>query len=138
MSDIKLFRTNGESATLLSEESVKLEKPLEQLIEKHMLPLLGVYSTGNKHRGRIDSLGIDENGVPVIVEYKRTRDENVINQGLFYLDWLLDRQAEFQMLVSRTLGPEASEDISWENTRLGTCSARARWRRDRDQRDDRS
>jgi predicted transport protein len=124
MSDIKLFRTDGESATLLSGESMKLEKPLQQLIEKHMLTLLGVhflgseYSTGKKHRGRIDSLGIDENGVPVIVEYKRTRDENVINQGLFYLDWLLDHRAEFQMLVSRTLGPEASEDISWENTRL--------------------
>ena len=28
-----------------------------------------------------------EYGCPVIVEYKRHNNENVINQGLFYLDW---------------------------------------------------
>ena len=32
--------------------------------------------------------GIDENCSPVIIEYKRALNENVINQGLFYLDWL--------------------------------------------------
>jgi RecB family endonuclease NucS len=47
-------------------------------------------STGKTHRGRIDSLGLDENGCPVIIESKRKLNENVINQGLFYLDWLLD------------------------------------------------
>ena len=124
MSDIKLFRINGESAEELEGHSVALEKSLQKLIEKHMSTLLGVrflaseYSTGKKHKGRIDSLGIDENGVPVIVEYKRSLNENVINQGLFYLDWLLDHRAEFQLLVMRTLGPDAAEDISWENTRL--------------------
>ena len=37
--------------------------------------------------GRMDSIGIDENNSPVIFEYKRSINENVINQGLFYLDW---------------------------------------------------
>ncbi|MPN36228.1 hypothetical protein SDC9_183737 [bioreactor metagenome] len=41
------------------------------------------YTTSNG--GRIDSLGIDENNCPVIFEYKRVSNENVINQGLFYL-----------------------------------------------------
>lgn len=35
----------------------------------------------------MDTLGIDENNAPVVVEYKRSSNENVINQGLFYLDW---------------------------------------------------
>ncbi|MFB6518167.1 hypothetical protein [Streptomyces sp. NPDC056401] len=48
---------------------------------------------------RIDSLGIDENGSPVVVEYKRGRDAGVITQGLFYLSWLVDHKAEFQHLV---------------------------------------
>lgn len=39
--------------------------------------------------GRIDSLGIDENNCPVIFKYKRSSNENVINQGLFYLDCLV-------------------------------------------------
>lgn len=124
MSDIRLFRIGEERAEELEGKSVTIERSLQNLIEKHMQVLLGVrllaseYSTGNRHRGRIDSLGIDENGVPVIVEYKRSLNENVINQGLFYLDWLLDHRAEFQLLVMKKLGAEVAEDISWENTRL--------------------
>lgn len=124
MSDIRLFRIGEERAEELEGKSVTIERSLQNLIEKHMQVLLGVrllaseYSTGNRHRGRIDSLGIDENGVPVIVEYKRSLNENVINQGLFYLDWLLDHRAEFQLLVMKKLGVEVAEDISWENTRL--------------------
>ena len=37
------------------------------------------YSTGVNHGGRIDTLGIDENGSPVIIGYKRSMNENVIN-----------------------------------------------------------
>jgi hypothetical protein len=55
--------------------------------------LASEYSTGKVHSGRIDSLVLDENGSPVIFEYKRSTNENVINQGLFYLDWLLDHRA---------------------------------------------
>jgi len=36
--------------------------------------------------GRIDTLGIDENSGPVIFKYKRVSNENVINQGIFYLE----------------------------------------------------
>ena len=63
------------------------------LIEKHLDELLGIkflaseYSTGKIYGGRIDTLGIDENGCPVIIEYKRALNENVINQGLFYPDF---------------------------------------------------
>ncbi|MDD7369114.1 MAG: hypothetical protein SOW20_07155 [Berryella intestinalis] len=31
--------------------------------------------------GRIDSLGIDENNCPIVFEYKRDANENVINRG---------------------------------------------------------
>jgi len=86
--------------------------------------LLGVrflaseYSTGPVHRGRIDSLGLDENGCPVIVEYKRHSNENVINQGLFYLDWLLDHMADFELLVLKTMGKDATESIQRDSPRL--------------------
>lgn len=39
-------------------------------------------------RGRIDTLAIDADRAPVIIEYKRNRNENVINQALSYLKWL--------------------------------------------------
>ncbi|MBC8798342.1 DUF5655 domain-containing protein [Shewanella algae] len=124
MSDIKLFKYHAGGVTELEGKAAVVERDLQQLIESNMEAFLGVrflateYNTGKTHRGRIDSLGLDENGCPVIIEYKRHTNENVINQGLFYLDWLLDHQAEFQLLVMKTLGNEAAESIEWEGTRL--------------------
>ncbi|WP_201446225.1 DUF5655 domain-containing protein [Burkholderia gladioli] len=124
MSDIQLFRLLNGTATELPSQAAKLEKYLQSFIEANMPTFLGVrflaseYATGKTHRGRIDSLGLDENGCPVIIEYKRHSNENVINQGLFYLDWLLDHQAEFRWLVMEKLGKNIAEQIEWAGTRL--------------------
>ena len=120
MSDLKLFRIDAGTAVELLGTALALEKPLQALIERNMDVLFGVrlvaseHSTGKKHGGRIDSLGLDENGSPVIFEYKRSVNENVINQGLFYLDWLLDHRAEFELLVMKKFGHEVSEQIAHE------------------------
>lgn len=124
MTDIKLFQTSGNQVTQLEGRSVALEKSLQTLIEKHLDVFLGIrfldteYSTGKTHRGRIDTLGIDENGCPCIIEYKRASNENVINQGLFYLDWLLDHKGEFELLVLKTLEKETADSIEWSSPRL--------------------
>lgn len=124
MSDIQLFRLMDGKATELPGRAAAVEKQLQSLIEAQMPAFLGVrflaseYATGKTHKGRIDSLGLDENGCPVIVEYKRHSNENVINQGLFYLDWLLDHQAEFRWLVMERLGKEVADAIDWAGTRL--------------------
>lgn len=124
MGDIKLFRTTNGTAQELGGTAAGLEKSLQSLMERNLEPLLGVrflaseYSTGRKHAGRIDTLGIDENGSPVIIEYKRTLNENVINQGLFYLDWLMDHKAEFKLLVMETLGKDTADAVEWSAPRL--------------------
>ncbi|MER2552311.1 MAG: DUF5655 domain-containing protein [Thauera sp.] len=124
MSDIKLFRYSSTYATELAGKAASIEKTLQNVIEARMEAFLGVrflageYSTGAKHRGRIDSLGLDENGCPVIIEYKRHSNENVINQGLFYLDWLLDHKADFRLLVMDKLGKDEAARIEWSGTRL--------------------
>lgn len=124
MSDIKLFRITPEGVVEVEGTSVALEKSLQALIEQHLDKLLGVrflaseYGTGPKHGGRIDTLGIDENGCPVILEYKRALNENVVNQGLYYLDWLLDHRAEFELLVLKKFGQAAFTDVEWSAPRL--------------------
>ena len=129
MSDIKLFRLAGGMATELQGDASDLEKPLQTLIERNLDVLLGIrflaseYSTGKTHAGRIDSLGLDENNCPVILEYKRSVGENVINQGLFYLDWLMDHQAEFKLLVMDQLGTLAADAIDWTAPRLVCIAA---------------
>ncbi|MFE0187558.1 transporter [Streptomyces sp. NPDC059008] len=81
------------------------------------------YRTG-RHGGRIDSLGLDENGTPVIVEYKRHRDQGVISQGLSYLCWLQDHHHEYENLVRQKLGTEAAGEVDWTAPRV-VCVAGA-------------
>lgn len=129
MSDIKLFRLQSGNAIELQGDASDLEKPLQTLIEANLDTLLGIrflateYSTGKTHAGRIDSLGLDENNCPAILEYKRSVGENVINQGLFYLDWLMDHQAEFKLLVMDRLGKPAADAIDWTAPRLVCIAA---------------
>jgi len=124
MSDIKLFRIQKDEVFEIEGRSASVEKSLQAQMEAHLEAFLGVrflsteYSTGKTHGGRIDTLGIDENGCPVIIEYKRAMNENVINQGLFYLDWLMDHKAEFILLVMKKLGKEVSDAIEWSGPRL--------------------
>lgn len=124
MSDLKLFTLQNSTVAELKGQAAALEKDLQHLIEANMETFLGVrflareHTTGKTHKGRIDSLGLDENNAPVIIEYKRHQNENVINQGLFYLDWLMDHQAEFQLLTQQKIGVEAAEQIEWTGTRL--------------------
>ncbi|MDE0232315.1 MAG: DUF5655 domain-containing protein [bacterium] len=122
--DIKLFDLTKDPATEIPGRSSAVERSLHDLIERHLEAMLGIrllgseYDTGRKHGGRIDTLGIDENNSPAIIEYKRSTNQNVINQGLFYMDWLLDHRAEFELLVLRTLGEETADLIDWSAPRL--------------------
>ena len=124
MSDLKLFKINSRSVEELTSHSVQLEKSLQTVIETHLEAFFGVrflateYSTGPKHGGRIDTLGIDENGCPVIFEYKRSISENIINQGLYYLDWLLDHKSQFEMLVLKKWDSETADGIEWSSPQL--------------------
>jgi len=115
MSDIKLYNINGEVKELYP-TPVSLEKELQTLIENNMETMFGVRFLKSEFvikNGRMDSIGIDENNCPVIFEYKRSINENVINQGLFYLDWLLDHKADFKLLVMENLGKKVADEIDW-------------------------
>lgn len=115
MAELKLFEISGQVKERPSSE-VLLERELQNLIENNMELFFGVRFLKSEYtitNGRMDSIGIDENNSPVIFEYKRSTNENVINQGLFYLDWLLDHKADFKLLVIEKLGMEAAEQIDW-------------------------
>jgi predicted transport protein len=123
MADLKLFQI-GQTPREIQGSSVALEKHLQTTIERNLETFFSIrflaseHETGRAHGGRIDTLGIDENGCPVIIEYKRAVKENVINQGLFYLNWLLDHRAEFELLVLRKLGQQVADSIDWLAPRL--------------------
>ncbi|GAA1373006.1 hypothetical protein GCM10009612_66470 [Streptomyces beijiangensis] len=123
MSGLRLFNTEN-GMTEVTPHLAAVEADLQGVVEAHMETLLGVrflaseYSTGPVHGGRIDSLGLDENGSPVTVEYKRSTDAGVIHQGLFYLSWLMDHRREFEHLVRDRLGATAAAQVLWSGPRL--------------------
>ncbi|MFJ6485876.1 hypothetical protein ACIQK6_37975 [Streptomyces sp. NPDC091682] len=122
VSDLRAFRVCGGAATEMRGSAVALERQLT-LIEANMETMLGIrflaskYPTG-RHRGRIDSLGLDENGTPVIIEYKRSRDKELLPQALSYLAWLEDNHHEFERLVADRLGSEAAGSVDRSNPRV--------------------
>lgn len=122
MSDLKLFRTTAEGVAELPGGAVALEKSLQTLFETNLEALLGVRFLASEFvtndGGRMDTLGIDENNGPVVIEYKRASNENVINQGLFYLDWLMGHRKDFEWLVMERLGKEVAQKVDWSGSRL--------------------
>lgn len=122
MSDLKLFRTGTSGVAEISGGAVALEKSLQALFEANLEALLGVRFLASEFvtntGGRMDTLGIDENNAPVVIEYKRASNENVINQGLFYLDWLMGHRKDFEWLAMERLGKEVAERVDWSGSRL--------------------
>ncbi len=113
--------TAGKASQILPLAGQK-EKGVQTIVESNLESIFAVkyvaheFPTGAKHRGRIDTLGLDEDGSPVILEYKRFSSENVINQGLFYLDWLMDHRGDFELAARKTLGDKTK--VVWGQPRL--------------------
>jgi len=115
-----IFKINDQKAQKLKIKKVKNEKELQKLFENNLEEIFGIQFLASEfttsRRGRIDTLGLDEDGSPVIIEYKKDEKDNVINQGLFYLDWLVDHKGDFEILVQKNLGRNAK--IIWDAPRL--------------------
>lgn len=101
------FKINNNKVKKIVTKQLDLEKNLQQLIEANLEEILDITFLAHEYStsfgGRIDTLGIDKNGSPVIIEYKRKNNDSVINQGLSYLRWLLDHKADFEKLVEKRL-----------------------------------
>ena len=122
MGDIRLYRTSGKSVAELKGSSIPIEKTLQEFIESHLDELLGIRFLKTEYPttqgGRIDTLGIDKNGNPVILEYKRLMNQNVVMQGLSYQAWLVDHKGDFELIVLKKFGREIADKINWINPRL--------------------
>ena len=114
-----IFHTQNKTAKKIPPVRVGLEKDIQSLFQNNLEEILNIkflateYSTS--FGGRIDSLGIDNNGSPVIIEYKKGQNNNVINQGLSYLRWLLDHKADFEALCHKK---NVNIEIDWDAPRV--------------------
>jgi len=115
-----IFKINMQKAEKLKIKKFKNEKQLQKLFEDNLEEIFGIRFLASEftttHGGRIDTLGLDEDGSSVIIEYKESEKNNVINQGLFYLDWLVDHKGDFEILVQKKLGKNVK--VNWDAPRL--------------------
>jgi predicted transport protein len=109
----------------LSTVPVASEKRLQTLIEENLLEVLDMHFLETEYvttfGGRIDTLAVDVNGAPVIIEYKRGRNDNVVNQALSYLKWLKSQKQEFfEKLISDRLSADICRtfQLDWKNPRV--------------------
>ncbi|MFH8398912.1 DUF5655 domain-containing protein [Streptomyces sp. wa1064] len=130
MAELMLFRRDADGRDVeLSGSTVALEVELQRRVEAGLEQMLGIrfvaseYATGPWHRGRIDTLGLDENCSPVVIEFKKGSDSGVLSQAVSYLTWLRSAQHEFEALVRSVLGAEAAAAIDWRRPRMVCIAA---------------
>lgn len=114
-----LFKINNNIVKKILTKDLDLEKNLQGLFENNLEEILNIVFLAHEYStsfgGRIDTLGIDRTGAPCIIEYKKNQNDNVINQGLSYLRWLLDHKADFEILCQNK---KIDIDIDWDSPRV--------------------
>lgn len=124
MGEVQIFHATQDGARELEETPFRSEKELQSLVERHLHNLTGIdfvateHRTGSRHKRRADTLGIDSNQCPVVIEYKLGHGGAAISQGLDYLFWLEDHKGDFRELVRDRLGNERSRNIDFKNAWL--------------------
>jgi predicted transport protein len=124
-----IFKISGRKLNKLSSLPLDKEKNLQALVEDNLTEVLELLFLATEYPttfgGRIDTLAVDTNGSPVIIEYKRNKNDNVINQSLSYLKWLKSQKPGFfEKLMIDKLGKDKADKIKldWHNPR-GICVA---------------
>lgn len=114
-----LFKINGTSAKKVQPRELSRESILQKIFEDNLEEILDItfmaHEFPTSFGGRMDTLGIDKTGAPCIIEYKKTHNDNVINQGLSYLRWLLDHKGDFEILWAERGGERY---VDWDSTRV--------------------
>lgn len=117
-----LYRINGGKLTQLKISKFGYEKHLQKLCENNLEELFEVkfvaseFPFADEYSGRLDTIGIDKECNPVIIEYKLDQNSSVISQCLFYMDWLVNHRGDFEKSVQQALGNE--QKVSWDNPKM--------------------
>jgi len=119
LTPMAIYSLTNTAAKKIPPVKVGLEKDIQNIFERNLEEILDITFLASEYStsfgGRIDTLGIDHNGSPVIIEYKRTQNDSVIPQGLSYLRWLLDHKADFEALTHKS---KIETVIDWASPRV--------------------
>lgn len=109
------------------------ERQLQKYIESYLNQFFQCYFLKSFYKipsGEIDTLAITEDGNPCIVEYKHKQEDTVLNQIVFYYDWLMQRPTKFEFeRIVKENDATKKIDVDWSKIRL-ICVAKQYSNRD--------
>lgn len=111
----------------LKEKDFKLEKEIQKLFEENLTSIMGLQLVKSEFiikNNRIDTLAFDpEAKAFIIIEYKRTKSNSVIDQGLSYLNLMLEYKADFIVEYNEGMKENLKRDsVDWSQTRVAFVS----------------
>jgi len=120
---MQLFKINSLSLSLLKEISFKLEKDIQNLFEKNLELITNLKLIKSEFiikSNRIDTLAFDEESKAfVIIEYKRNQNYSVVDQGVSYLNLMLEYKADFIVEYNETQNENLKRnDVDWSQSKI--------------------
>ncbi|MCL1677334.1 DUF5655 domain-containing protein [Elizabethkingia meningoseptica] len=118
-----LFTQYKNQLTSLKEKPFKLEKDIQILFEANLETILNlklIKSEFTIKNSRIDTLAFDEESKAfVIIEYKRSQNYSVVDQGISYLNLMLEYKADFIIEYNESQkGNLKRSDVDWSQTKV--------------------
>lgn len=118
-----LFKTSKQNLSSLKEIPFKLERDLQKVFEANLTELTQltlVKSEFTIKNYRIDTLAFNEEAKAfVVIEYKRSNNNSVVDQGIAYLNLMLDYKAEFIIEYNERFRKTLRrEEIDWSQTKV--------------------
>lgn len=120
---MQLYQTKSNELQELIEVPFRLEKEIQTLFEQNLSEFTGLDFIKSEFvikSNRIDTLAYDEeSNAFVIIEYKRERNYSVVDQGVSYLNLMLDYKADFVLEYNETQNKNIKrQDVDWSQSRI--------------------
>lgn len=120
---MNIFQLHKNQLSDLREKPFKLEREIQNLFEENLAMMTGlefVKSEFSIQNQRVDTLAYDlESKSFVIIEYKRSHNYSVFDQGVSYLNTLLKFKADFVLTYNETLHKFLKKDeVDWSQSRV--------------------
>ncbi|WP_343620576.1 DUF5655 domain-containing protein [Acinetobacter proteolyticus] len=120
---MQIYQSHGQKLVELIEQPFRLEKEIQTIFEKNLDEFTGlefIKSEFTIKSNRIDTLAFDpESKAFVIIEYKRERNFSVIDQGVSYLNLMLEYKADFIVEYNESQAKNLKrQDVDWSQSRI--------------------
>lgn len=118
-----LFSIRGEKLDKVPRIEFKLEKDIQRITEQNINKVFGLNFIKSEFRLndlRMDTLAFDEeNNSFVVIEYKKSSNFSVIDQGYAYLALLLNNKADFILEFNESKEKFLrKDDVDWSQSRV--------------------